>query len=77
MLKVCIKIMRVRIWNMMILEKCAVNVEMKKLPIYVLKQLKIKTEVNVVFSMKAKRIVLNALPKLKLFSFLNLVSKLK
>ena len=49
----------------------------KSLTTYVLIWLETKKKVNIVFSVKAKTHIPNALPKLKLFSSLNVVSNKK
>ena len=62
------------IWISMNIKTSVVKLEVKDITIVVLTRLETELKVNVLFSMKAKTYILNAIPKLNLFSFLNVVS---
>ena len=65
------KILVDTLWEMKDSKKCTVKLGMRKLTIHVFMWLKLKKKVNIVTSRKAKTHILNAFPKLKLFSFVN------
>ena len=62
---------------MMNSKKSVVKPGLKNLTVYVLIGVEIRKKVNFVVSMKVKTHRMNAFPKVKLFSFLNVVSKSK